>query len=66
MSAMASDTWEDKRGHIGQENIYGVLLGRTATEAPMALTPSLAEERTTKKRPAQRIEHNIAEEATMS
>ena len=66
MSATAADTREDKRGHIGPENIYGVPIGRTATAALMALTPSLAEERPTKKRPDQSIGHNIAEEATMS
>ena len=66
MSAMAADTREDKRENIGRENIYGVPIVRTATEAPMALTPYLAEERPTKKRPVQRIGNNIAEAATMS
>ena len=66
MSATAADTQEDKRGHIGPENIYGVPIGRTATAAPTAPTPSLAEERPTKKRPAQIIGHNIVGKAKMS
>ena len=66
MITMSAETWEDRRGRIGRENVDGVPHGRTATAAPMAPTPSLAEERPTKKRPAQRIGQRIAEAATVS
>ena len=64
MYAVAAQTKEARRGNIGRENVDGVPSGRTATAAPMALTPSLAEERPTKKRPAQSIGREIAEAAT--
>ena len=66
MSTMSAETWEDRRGRIGRENVDIVPLSRTATAAPMAPTPSLAEERPTKKRPAQIIGHNIVGKAKMS
>ena len=55
MRVVAVQTWEDKREHIGREKVDGVPLGRTETAALIFLTPSLAEERLTKKRPAQHI-----------
>ena len=61
-----ADTREDKGRRIGRENVDGVPLGRTATAAPMAPTPSLVEELTTKKHPAQHIGCEIAEAATVS
>ena len=55
MSTTVAGMWEYTRGCIGQDNVDGVPLGRMATADPMAPTPYLAEERTTKKHPAQRI-----------
>ena len=66
MSVVAAQTREDKRGRVGWENVDGVPLGRMATVAPMDPTPSLAEERTTKKRPTQRIGREIAEASMVS
>ena len=62
----AVETREDKHGRIGREKVDGVPLGRTATAAPMASTPSLAGEWPTKKRRAQPIGRAIAEAATVS
>ena len=66
MSTTVAETREDKGRRIGRENVDGVPLGRTATAAPMAPTPSLVEERLTKRRPAQNIGREIAEAATVS
>ena len=57
---------EEKRRRVGTGNVDSVPLGRTATAALMAPTSSLEEERTTKKRPSQCIERDIAEAATVS
>ena len=66
MITMEAEMWEDKRGRIGRENVDGVPLGITVTAALMDQTPSLAEERPKKKRPAQRIRHEISEVETVS
>ena len=66
MSAVAVQTREYKRGRIGRGNVDGVPLGRMAMAALMAPTPSLAEECPKKKRPAQPIEHGIAEAEMVS
>ena len=60
-----TDAGGQSRGHIGRKHVDGVLLNKTATEAPMAPTPSLAEERPTKKHPACHIRRGIAEATTV-
>ena len=60
MRAVSVQTQEDKRGRIGQGNIDGIPLSRTATVDLMAQTPYLIEEHPTKKHPAQHIGHGIA------
>ena len=66
ISVVAVDTRKEKCGHIGQENVDSVPLGRMSTAVPMALTTYLAEERPTKKRPAQHIGCGIIIESTVS
>ena len=65
MNAMAVQTREDKRRHIGWEHVEGGPLVRRATAAPMDPTPSLAEEHPPKKRHTQRIGHGISEAETV-
>ena len=66
--------WDDEDGgsreeenirNIGRENIDGAPLGGTAMADLMVLSPSPAEYRPTKKRPAQRIRHRITAAATV-
>ena len=66
MSTAAEETREDKIGNIGREIVDGVPLGGTATAASIAPSPSPAEERPTKNRPAQHIECGIKTTETAS
>ena len=66
MRTATIETREDKIRHIGQETVNGVPIGGTATAALMALSPSPAEERPTKKRPAQHIGCGSTPTETMS
>ena len=65
MSVEAAQAREDKHGCIGRENVDGVPLSRTETADLMDSTMSLAEERTTKKRPNHCIGRGISEAATV-
>ena len=58
------ETQEDKIIHNGQKNVDSVPLRGTAMADSMV--PSPADERTTKKRPAQRIRRGIAEAVELS
>ena len=62
----AAETWEDKIRNNEQENVDSLTLGGTEMAASMAPSPSPAEERITKKRPAQSIGRRISEVATVS
>ena len=66
MSVVVVQTREDKCRRIGQENVDGVLLGRTPTTALMSPTPSLVEEEPTNKSPAQRIGLGIVKASTVT
>ena len=55
----AAETWEDKIRNNEQENVDSLTLGGTEMEASMAPSPSPAEERITKKRPARSIGRRI-------